>query len=156
MLLRKQPFKLWGTSCEACSLALGSPGCISVSGLGRKHSKGKKGWSRNVSSVLSWLLEPCIPQEYCQSAFQKKIFFKCSLTELQKCFMSWTLPCWTRPLTESWWKSVLQGHVLCCMHFILTPSHWLLFSMALWSFLIFHSKFVPVDPVPIGTFLLEK
>lgn len=75
MLLKKQPFKLWGTWCEAYSFTLGSPGCISVSGLGGKHSRGKKVEAETSALCFpdSWSLAS--PKSTVRVLFKKKNFF---------------------------------------------------------------------------------
>lgn len=60
-----------------------------------------------------------------------------------------TMLCWS-------WKAANRGKWVMLYGFISALSHSLLFSMALWSFLVFHSKLVPVYPVPTGTLLLNK
>lgn len=126
-----------------------------MSDLCRKHYKGKE--VEAETSALSWSL---VSLSYCQRGFRKKkncfknvVLQSCRSVLFLEPFLD---TCVNRTTFGGSHRAAKAGKCALLCRVISAPSHSLLFSMALWSFHIFHSKLVPVHPVPVGTCLLKK
>lgn len=156
-MIKNKTFQMQGARCRTYQFTAGVLCCVSQSRLCGKHSQG--GGDQVETSA------PCFLNS-CNLTFPK------SIVRAVWCFCFLNVA-WQRCGNASFFKPLLdtttdrqrssggeelpgrENEFLCRIH-LSAPSQSLPFSMTLWSFLIFHSKLLPVHAVPTGTFLYRS